>query len=44
MKEAGIENSVSNKILDKYSDAINEQSKKLYTAKDWINTIISDIS
>lgn len=44
MKEAGIENSVSNKIIDKYCDAINEQSKKLYTAKDWINTIISDIS
>lgn len=44
MTEAGIENSVRSKIADKYNDAISEQRKKVNTAKDWIDTLISDIS
>lgn len=43
MTEAGIDNSVRSKITDKYQESISEQSKKVSVAKDWVDTLISDI-
>lgn len=43
MTEAGIDNAVRSKIADKYQAAISEQSKKVSAAKDWVDTLISDI-
>lgn len=42
MTEAGIDNTVKSKISDKYQSAISEQSKKVDTAKSWVDTLISD--
>ena len=44
MIEAGIDQSIVNKILGKYQSAIYEQStKKVMDAKSWIDEMISDI-
>lgn len=43
MTEAGIDNAVRSKIADKYQSAIFEQSKKVSDAKDWVDTLISDV-
>lgn len=43
MTEAGIDNAVRSKIADKYQAAIFEQSIKVSSAKDWIDTLMSDI-
>jgi sulfur relay (sulfurtransferase) DsrC/TusE family protein len=43
MTEAGIDNAVRSKIAHKYQAAISEQSKKVSDAKDWLDTLISDV-
>lgn len=43
MTEAGIDNKTSMEIIEKYKEAINKEEKKVTDAKDWIDTIISDI-
>jgi hypothetical protein len=43
MTEAGIDNAVRSKIADKYQEAVLEQSKKVSAAKDWVDTLISDV-
>ena len=44
MEEAGIEPKVSKKITDKYQEAMSEQTKKVREAKDWIDTMITDLA
>lgn len=44
MTEAGIDQAVRSKIADKYQDAVSKQSKKIIDAKNWIDTLISDVN
>ncbi len=43
LTEAGIDNALRLKILDRYETDMEEQAKKVRDAKDWVDTIISDI-
>jgi len=44
MIKADIDNSVRSKIIETYQTVISEQSKKVSSAKDWIDSLISDLS
>ncbi len=43
MTEEGIDNAVRSIITTKYEKAVNEQSKKVSDAKEWVNALIIDI-
>ncbi len=44
MTEAGIDNAQRSKIADRYQSAMSEHSKKVSAAKDWVDTLIADVT
>lgn len=42
MRKAGIENNIGKEVSDKFQLAMSEQMQKVRSAKDWVDTLISD--
>ena len=43
LRETNLDSAVVNKILEKYQHSIAEQSKKIESAKSWVEALITDI-
>ena len=44
MEKEGVDPNVRKKIADKYKETMNEQTGKLSEARDWIDTMITDLT
>lgn len=43
LDEAKIPSDVKSRIIDSYQPALNEEMSKVKSAKEWVDTIVSDI-